>query len=75
MSAADFFALFAELLKVNPPHANDYPIVDQMKRIGIEPGKSFALGSAPKEIQDALNAAPEGASRRSKPPLQNPATQ
>jgi hypothetical protein len=61
MKAADFFALFAELLKVNPSHANDYPIVDQMKRIGIEPGKSFALGSAPKEIQDALNAAPQGA--------------
>ncbi|HTZ53561.1 MAG TPA: DUF1254 domain-containing protein [Candidatus Acidoferrum sp.] len=58
MRAADFFSMFAELLKTNPPHANDYPMLDQMKRIGFEPGKSFALASAPKAIQDALDAAP-----------------
>jgi hypothetical protein len=58
MSAATFFGMFAELMKKNPPHANDYPIVDQMKRIGIEPGKSFTLASASKEVQDALKAAP-----------------
>ncbi|CAH1692725.1 conserved exported hypothetical protein [Hyphomicrobiales bacterium] len=58
MSATTFFGFFAEAMKANPPHANDYPIVDQMKRIGIEPGKSFTLASAPKEVQDALNAAP-----------------
>jgi hypothetical protein len=57
MSAADFFATFADLLKSNPPHANDYPLLDRMKRIGFEPGKSFMFSSAPKEIQDALNAA------------------
>jgi hypothetical protein len=58
MDAATFFGTVAELMKENPPHANDYPILDQMKRIGIEPGKSFSLASAPKEVQDALNAAP-----------------
>ena len=58
MDAAAFFAMFAELMKENPPHANDYPINDRMKRIGIEPGKSFSLASAPKEVQDALNEAP-----------------
>ncbi|GFE71676.1 protein of unknown function DUF1254 [Chroococcus sp. FPU101] len=58
MDAASFFALFTELMKDNPPHANDYPIVDRMKRIGIEPGKSFNLADAPQEVQDALNAAP-----------------
>lgn len=61
MDAATFFGLFAESMKQNPPHANDYPILDRMKRIGIEPGKSFSLASAPKEIQDALNAAPADA--------------
>ena len=61
MRTADFFALFAELLKANPPHANDYPILDQMKRIGIEAGKSFASASAPKDVQDALDAAPSAA--------------
>lgn len=58
MDAAAFFAKFAELMKDNPPHANDNPILDRIRRIGIEPGKSFDLASAPKDIQDALNAAP-----------------
>ncbi len=58
MDAATFFGMFAELMKDNPPHANDYPILDRMKRIGIVPGKSFKLADAPKEVQDALNAAP-----------------
>jgi hypothetical protein len=59
MDAAAFFALFAELMKENPPHANDYPIVDRLKRIGIVPGKSFALADAPPDVQQALQAAPE----------------
>ncbi|QGN00060.1 DUF1254 domain-containing protein [Methylocystis parvus] len=58
MDASRFFSMFAELMKTNPPHANDNPILDRMKRIGIEPGKSFKLTSAPKEVQDALNSAP-----------------
>jgi hypothetical protein len=58
MDAATFFEMFAELMKDNPPHANDYPILDRMKRIGIVPGKSFKLADAPKEVQDALSAVP-----------------
>jgi hypothetical protein len=61
MSGAEFFSLFAEVMKTNPPHANDYPMLDRLKRIGIEPGKSFAIASAPKVVQDALSAAPEQA--------------
>jgi hypothetical protein len=57
MDAATFFATFAELLKANPPHANDYPILARLKRIGIEPGKSFSLASASPEVQRALTAA------------------
>jgi hypothetical protein len=61
MDAATFFSVFAELMKKNPPHANDYPMLDRMRRIGFEPGKSFSLASAPKEVQDALKAAPPAA--------------
>lgn len=57
MDAATYFALFAKLMKENPPHQNDNPILDRMKRIGIEPGKDFSLSSAPPMIQEALNAA------------------
>lgn len=61
MDAATYFGMFAELLKENPPHANDYPILDRIRRIGMEPGRSFSLASAPKEVQAALDAAPKQA--------------
>ena len=64
MDAATFFSTFAELMKTNPPHANDYPILARMKRIGIEPGKSFALASASPEVQRALRAAAPDAPRQ-----------
>ena len=54
LSPAAYFSLFTELANLNPPHANDYPILDQMRRMGIEPGKSFAFDKAPPEIQRAL---------------------
>jgi hypothetical protein len=57
MSAQDYFGLFAELMKHNPPHANDYPIVHRMARLGIAPGMSFALAMAPAATRQALEAA------------------
>jgi hypothetical protein len=57
MSAEEYFGLFAELMKLNPPHANDYPIVHRMQRIGIMPGKSFAREAAPAETRHAIEAA------------------
>lgn len=58
MDGATFFETFVELMKDNPPHSNDYPLVDRMQRIGIEPGTSFVFANASKEVQDALKAAP-----------------
>ncbi|WP_323844260.1 DUF1254 domain-containing protein [Microbulbifer magnicolonia] len=58
MDAETFFSLFAEGTKSNPPHAHDYPILDRMKRIGIEPGKSFSLDDQPNAVREALEAAP-----------------
>lgn len=58
MSAAAFFELFAQLMKDNPPHANDYPMLDRLQRIGIVPGADFSFAAAPPVVQDALGAAP-----------------
>lgn len=58
MDAKTFFTMFAEMMKANPPHANDYPMIDRMRQIGIVPGESFAFDGAPKVVRDALNAAP-----------------
>jgi hypothetical protein len=61
MSAADYFAYAAELLKVHPAHITDQPILAQMKRIGIEPGKSFDMDALDPEIKAALQTVPKDA--------------
>src|SRR5262249_56257631 len=61
MTGGKFFSYAAELLKVNPPHLTDEPILAQMKRIGIEPGKSFDIANVPPAVRKGLEDAPEGA--------------
>ena len=64
MDPEAFFEVFAEATRKNPPHANDYPILARMRRIGIEPGKTFDFDAAPAEVQSALKAAPGAAKAR-----------
>jgi hypothetical protein len=59
MPAGKYFAYAAELMKVNPPHVTDEPIIAQMKRIGIEPGKSFDIDKVSPAVKKALEGAPE----------------
>jgi hypothetical protein len=63
MTAGRYFAYAAELLKVNPPHITDQPIIAQMKRIGIEPGKSFDIEKVDPAIRNGLTSAPDAAQR------------
>jgi hypothetical protein len=56
-----YLAYAAELLKLHPAHSTDQPILAQMKRIGIEPGKSFDFKKLDPAIQQALQAVPEEA--------------
>lgn len=58
MNAAAFFALFAEATKGNPPHANDYPVLQRMQRIGLVPGQPFDMAKAPPAVRTALERAP-----------------
>jgi hypothetical protein len=59
MPAGKYFAYAAELLKLQPPHLTDEPIIAQMKRIGIEPGKSFDFDKLDPAMKKALESAPE----------------
>jgi len=59
-----FFASVAELLKVNPPHITDQPIIAQLKRIGIEPGESFDLDKADPTVRKGLEGTPEPAAHQ-----------
>jgi hypothetical protein len=54
LDPAAYFALFTELTKLNPPHANDNAILSRMRRVGIEPGKRFSFDKATPEVQRAL---------------------
>jgi hypothetical protein len=62
MPAGEYFAYAAELMKTNPPHITDQPIIAQMKRyLGIEVGKSFEIDRADPAVKQALEGAPRGA--------------
>ena len=63
MAAGPYFAYAAELLKLHPPHLTDEPIVARMKRIGIEPGKSFDIDKLDPAIKAGLESAPEDAQK------------
>ncbi|WP_084572700.1 DUF1254 domain-containing protein [Methylocapsa aurea] len=63
MPAGRYFAYAAELLKLQPPHITDEPIIARMKRIGIEPGKSFDIGKLDPAIREALDRAPQDAQK------------
>jgi hypothetical protein len=63
MPAGQYFAYAAELLKLHPPHITDEPIIARMKRIGIEPGKSFDLEKVNPTVKMALESAPEDAQK------------
>ena len=55
--ASAFFTYAVELMKVNPPHITDQPIIARMKRIGIDPGKSFDFNKLDPTVQRALQKA------------------
>jgi hypothetical protein len=63
MPASKYFAYAAELLKLHPAHITDEPILAQMKRIGIEPGKGFDLDKQDPAVKKALESAPEEAQK------------
>jgi hypothetical protein len=58
MKGGQYFAYAAELLKLHPPHLTDQPIIARMKRIGIEPGRSFDIGKADPVVTKAIAEAP-----------------
>jgi hypothetical protein len=63
MTGDKFFAYAAELLKVNPPHITDGPIIERLKRIGFEQGKSFDIGTVDATARKAIEEAPAQAQK------------
>jgi hypothetical protein len=61
MPAGKFFAYGAELMKLHPPHLTDEPIIARMKRIGLEPGKSFDIAKLDPGVVKVLEGVPAAA--------------
>jgi hypothetical protein len=59
MAVGRFFAYAAELMGQQPPHITDQPILAQMKKLGIEPGKPFDITKVDRIIAKGLDTAPE----------------
>jgi hypothetical protein len=58
MTGEMFFKRLAMLLKDNPPYPADAPMLEKLKRIGIEPGKPFDRTTVEPAIMNGLNRAP-----------------
>jgi hypothetical protein len=57
MEAFIFFSRFTALASQNPPHANDSPILQRIRHLGIVPGVRFAPERASPNAIDALDQA------------------
>jgi len=64
LDAGAYFTLLAELMKTNPPVADDAPLVAQLSKIGIVPGQSFDWSKLDPAIAKGLSAAPKAAQEK-----------
>jgi len=64
LGVAAYFNLMAQLMKDNPPTAEDAPIVAKMAKIGIVPGQPFDITKLSPDAQNALKTVPKAAAGR-----------
>ncbi|OZI20749.1 hypothetical protein CAL26_25050 [Bordetella genomosp. 9] len=64
MDAATFFGVFADAVRNNPPHANDYPMLDRLRRIGLGTNAPMVFSQLDPAVQQALTQAAPEAGRR-----------
>jgi len=59
MSIDDYFKYLAELIKTNPPAAEDAPMVARMAAIGLVPGQDFDPTKLEAVDKDAIKTVPK----------------
>ena len=64
MDGASYFALFAQLLKTNPPAAADAPMIAKLAKIGIVPGRDFDASKLDASVAKGVGRAPKPAQRK-----------
>lgn len=58
MDAERYFGLFAKLMRDNPPHVDDQPMLDRLARVGFIPGQDFDFSRLSSDARAALEEAP-----------------
>jgi hypothetical protein len=61
LDTATYFKLLAELMKANPPAADDAPMVERMAKIGLVPGQDYDVAKLEPAIAKALEGVPKEA--------------
>ena len=61
LDVAAYFNLMAQLMKDNPPTAEDAPMVARIAKIGIVPGQPFDITKLSPDAQNALKGVPKAA--------------
>lgn len=61
LNGEEYFKKFAELLKSNPPQADDKAMIEMLQAIGIVPGKNFDITKMDPKVASAINQAPKNA--------------
>jgi len=64
MDATTFFGRLASLTADNPPHVNDSPLLQRVRRIGVVPGGSFTMDRLAPATADAIEQAVPVAQRK-----------
>lgn len=59
-----YFKLFAELLKTNPPAADDAPMVANLAKIGVVPGQDFDASKLDAAVAKGIAGAPKPAQEK-----------
>lgn len=59
MSASDYFAYLAKLMKTNPPAPQDAPMLARMAKIGLVPGQDFDDSKLSALEKEAIKAVPK----------------
>ena len=61
MDGVEVLSRLADLMTKYPPHANDYPILFRLQRIGLEPGKPFDASKLDPTLVKTIKAAAKDA--------------
>ncbi len=64
LTVEQYFGIFTDLTTANPPHANDYPMLHRIARIGLTPGRPFDQTALPPDVRAVLQQTPRTAGQR-----------